>query len=202
MTLIIVIVTVLISFAAFNNQQLMSKLIFNPYAVKNLKQWYRLVSSGFLHADYMHLFINMFVLYSFGTAVEHYYLLIFGNAAPYLFLTLYITSIFAANTSTFYKQQNNQYYNSLGASGAVSAVLFTSILFDPYANVYFYGFIKMPAILMGVAYLGYSYYMSRRETSDNINHEAHFYGAVYGVLFTIAFKPSLMLFFIKQLFNY
>jgi membrane associated rhomboid family serine protease len=91
-------------------------------------------------------------------------------------------------------------YRSLGASGAVSAVVFTTILFNPYSKIYLYGIIGLPGIVMGIAYLIYSYYMSKRE-GEHINHEAHFYGAVYGMLFTIAFKPALFLFFIRQLLH-
>ena len=202
MTFIIVIITVLVSLAAFSNQQLTSKLIFNPYAVKNYNQWYRLVTCGLLHADFMHLAINMLVLYSFGNAVEQYYQYAFGDAAPYLFLLMYVSSIFAANVSTYYKQQNNPHYNSLGASGGVSAVLFASIIFNPWVKIYFYFFFPMPAIIMGVAYLGYSYYMTKRISSDNINHEAHFYGAVYGMLFTVVFKPALVLYFLNALIHF
>ena len=202
MTLILVIVTVLVSLAALGNHQLMSKLIFNPYAVKNFNQWYRLFSCGLLHADYMHLAINMFVLYSFGTAVEQYYQFVFGNAAPYLFVVMYVSAVFAANVSTYFKQQYNPHYNSLGASGGVSAVLFASILFNPWAKVYFFGFFPLPGILMGVGYLWYTYSMTKRDSADNINHEAHFYGAVYGMLFTIVFKPTLLLYFFNQLMHF
>ncbi|MEI6595480.1 MAG: rhomboid family intramembrane serine protease [Bacteroidota bacterium] len=202
MTIIIVIITVLVSLAALSNRQIMLKLIFNPYAVKKFNQWYRLVSCGLLHADFMHLAINMLVLYSFGNAVEQYYHFAFGNAAPYLFLLMYVSSVFAANVSTLFKQQNNPHYNSLGASGGVSAVLFASIIFNPWAKVYFFGFFPLPGIAMGVVYLAYSYYMTKRDSSDNINHEAHFYGAVYGMLFTIVFKPSLILYFFNALIHF
>jgi membrane associated rhomboid family serine protease len=202
MTLYIVIITALVSFGSFNNEKLQSKLIFNPYAVKHFNQWYRMVSCGLLHADFMHLFFNMFVLYSFGNAVESYYSFAFGKSAPYLYLLMYVSSIFAANVSTYFKQQNNPQYNSLGASGAVSAVLFSSILFNPYAKIYLYGVIGFPGILMGAAYLAYSYYMTTKENADNINHEAHFYGAVYGMLFTVVFKPMLLVLFFKQLVHF
>jgi membrane associated rhomboid family serine protease len=202
MTLILIIITVVVSITAFNNPQLQSNLVFNPYAVKHRKQWYRLITCGLLHADYLHLLVNMFVLYSFGQAVERYYSYTFGNAASFHYVLMYVTAIFAANVSTYYKFQNNPHYNSLGASGAVSAVLFTTILYNPYGKIYFYGFIEIPGILMGVAYLLYSYYMSRKGSGDNINHEAHFYGAIYGMLFTIVFKPSLFLYFIDQLFHF
>ena len=115
---------------------------------------------------------------------------------------MYISSVFAANVSTFYKQQNNPHYNSLGASGGVSAVLFATIIFNPWAKIYFYGLFPLPGIAVGVGYLIYSYYMTKRNSSDNINHEAHFYGAVYGMLFTFVFKPSLILYFFNALMHF
>lgn len=159
-----------------------------------------MVTSGFQHADFLHLFINMFVLLSFGRAVEDYYALAFGTYSQWIFLLLYISAIFAANVSTLYKYQNNSAYNALGASGAVSAVVFTSILFNPFNKIYLYGIIGLPGILLGAIYLGYSYYMSKKQ-NDNINHEAHFYGAVYGVLFTLALKPKVINIFIYELVN-
>lgn len=198
MTLFIIIVTVLVSIACFNNAELNARLILNPYTVKREKQWYRLLTSGFQHADFLHLFVNMFVLYSFGQAVEQYYSMLFGPGGKYLYLILYFTSIYAANLSTQYKYQDISHYNALGASGAVSAVVFASILFDPYNKIYLYGIIGLPGILLGAIYLGYSYYASKKQ-KDNINHEAHFYGAVYGMLFTIVLKPKIALFFFNQL---
>jgi len=202
-TLFLLGATIIVSLTAFNNSNLMSKLIFNPYAVKKFGQWYRLVTSGFIHANFFHLLINMLVLYSFGRAVEMYYTEVFRNAAPYMFLAMYLTSIVAANIPTLLKYQEHSYYNSLGASGAVSAVVFASILFNPYGKIYFYGIIGLPGILMGVAYLIYSYYMSKKGGSaDNINHDAHFYGALYGMLFTVVFKPKLVLYFFSMLIQF
>lgn len=197
MTLYLIIATSVISLICFYNQEINHKLILNPYQVKHKNQWYRLLSSGFMHADFMHLFVNMFVLYSFGRVVEFYYSSVFGEAGQWVYLMLYISGIVAANASTQFKYQNSSYYNSLGASGAVSAVLFTSILFAPFTKVYIYGIIGMPGIVMGALYLGYSYYMAKKQT-DNTNHEAHFYGAVYGILFTIVLKPEIIKFFLSQ----
>jgi membrane associated rhomboid family serine protease len=200
MTIYIIIATVIISLVCFNNNNLNAKLIFNPYLVKHNKEWYRMVTSGFQHADFLHLFVNMFVMLSFGRAVENYYSLVFGQYSDWAFLLLYISSIFAANVSTLYKYQNNSAYNALGASGAVSAILFTSILFNPFNKIYLYGIIGLPGILLGAIYLGYSYYMSKKQ-SDHINHEAHFYGAVYGILFTLALKPKVINIFIYEMLH-
>jgi membrane associated rhomboid family serine protease len=200
-TLAIIIITAAISLIGFSNTTFSLKLIFTPYRTIHFNEWWRIVSCGLLHADFFHLFINMFVLYSFGQAVEYYYHFAFGNVSGAMFVLLYISSIAAANVSTLLKHQNSLNYKSLGASGAVSAIVFTSILFNPYAKIYLYGIIGLPGILLGIAYLIYSYYMSKRG-DDNINHEAHFYGAVYGMLFTVVFKPVLFLHFIKQLMSF
>jgi len=196
-TIILIIVTAIISIQAFNQASFMQKLIFNPYVIHHNREWYRFLSSGFLHADWIHLLLNVFVLFSFGSVVQKYYAYFFGSAGNYLFILLYLSSIIAANASTYYAQKNNPSYNSLGASGAVSAVVFASILFQPTAKIYLYGLIGIPGYLAGIAYLIYSQYSSKNG-KDNINHEAHFYGAVYGVFFTLVFKPSVFKFFLNQ----
>lgn len=198
MTIAIILITSLISLAGFYNNTVSDALIFNPYLIKHKKEWWRFLTCGLLHADFIHLFINMFVLFSFGQATEHYYSYAFGSKATLMYLTLYISGIFAANVSTYYKFHHIPTYRSLGASGAVSAILFTTLVFNPYAKIYLYGIIGLPGIVIGLAYLVYSYYMSKKE-GDHINHEAHFYGAIYGFIFPIAFKPALFLVFINQL---
>lgn len=195
MTIFIILITVIVSLVCFNNEGLNRKLILNPYTVKRNKEWYRLVTSGFQHADFLHLFVNMFVLFSFGQVVESAYGFMFGNAGKYLYLVMYLSAIFAANVSTYYKYKDSSYYNALGASGAVSAVLFTSIFLDPLNDVYVY-FIKVPGVLFGVLYLAYSYYASKKQ-NDNINHEAHFYGAIYGIVFLCVFNPKLPLYYLS-----
>jgi membrane associated rhomboid family serine protease len=196
-TLVIIVITAIISIQAFSNAGLMQKLIFNPYSINHKKQWYRFLSAGFLHADWMHLLVNMFVLFSFGSAVQKYYAYFFGSAGTYLFILLYLSSIVAANASTYFAHKSNPGYNGLGASGAVSAVVFASILFQPTTKIYLYGLIGIPGYLAGIAYLAYSQYASKN-SQDNVNHEAHFYGAVYGIVFTLVFKPSVFKFFLNQ----
>lgn len=200
MTLYIIIITTIVSLAAFSKTSLIDQFVFSPYMMKYHKQWYRYVTCGLLHGDFFHLFVNMFVLYSFGNAVEVYYGYAFGELSWLVFILLYVSSIFAANVTTYSKHQNDPGYRSLGASGAVSAVVFTSILFDPFRNIYLYGIIGLPGILLGVIYLGYSYYMGKKGSTDNINHDAHLYGAIYGIVFTLFLKPKIFMVFINQLF--
>lgn len=200
MTLYIIIITCIVSLIAFAQPAIMDRLIFSPYMVKSAKQWYRFFTCGLLHGDLFHLGVNMYVLYSFGNAVEYYYRNAFGHNSWIFYLLLYVTSIFAANASTYSKQQNNPDYRSLGASGAVSAIVFAAILFNPFSKITLYFAIELPGIVLGVIYLGYSYYMSKKGSgADNINHDAHLYGAIYGIAFTLVLKPALFSAFIHKL---
>ncbi|HNU33740.1 MAG TPA: rhomboid family intramembrane serine protease [Bacteroidia bacterium] len=200
MTLYIVIFTALISISAFSNQNVMGKMLFNPYMVAKKNEWYRFISNGFIHADWLHLIINMFVLYSFGTQVEHTYSAVFGSMGTFYFIMLYVGGLIIAVAPTYKKNKENPYYNSLGASGAVSGIVFAYILFYPWQKIYLYALIGIPAVLAGIAYLAYSQYMNKKG-GDNVNHDAHFWGAVYGFLFTMVLKPSLFSYFFQQLLN-
>ncbi|MDK2977899.1 MAG: hypothetical protein PWP52_613 [Bacteroidales bacterium] len=205
MTIFIIIVTSLISIVAFGNRELFEKLQLNPYKVYHKKEWYRLISHGFLHADWVHLIINMIVLLSFGSAVENIFKQLAANGiikSPVLvFVLLYFISMIAATLTTVVKQKDNAWYNSVGASGAVSAIIFTSIFFQPLARLYLFAVIPIPGIVFGVLYLGYSHYMSKKG-GDNINHDAHFIGAVVGFIFPLFIDPSLIHVFLNQLFNF
>jgi len=193
---IIIIFTSLFSFLALQDRNLMNRFIMYPYAVKHNKEWWRFISSGFLHADYMHLFFNMFVLYSFGLVLIQYFEYLFEGLAIYYFLVLYIGAIIVSDLSSYIKYHESPSYRSLGASGAVSAVLFAFILINPMSQVLVF-FIPMPGVLMGVIYLGYSWYMAK-QGGDRINHDAHFYGALFGFLFPVLLKPELFLDFIDK----
>lgn len=202
MTLFIIIATAAISILAFSNQQIMDKLLFSPYKTIHNKEWHRLITHGFVHADYMHLFINMFVLMSFGAAVED----IFGSLklngiihnATLNFCMLYFGGIVIASLTTLKKYKDNSYYQSVGASGAVSAVVFTYIFFDPLSKLLFMFIIPIPAIVFGIAYLAYSHYMSKKE-GDYINHDAHFVGSVFGFIYPLLIDPKLFLIFLNKL---
>jgi len=179
----------------------MQRLIFNPYMVTEHRQWYRFITSGFIHADWIHLLVNMLVLWSFGNVVEKYYAAIFEEKAVFYFILLYLGGLVISITPSYKRHKHNAGYNALGASGAVAAVLFAAILFRPLDKIYLYGVIGLPGILLGVAYLGYSFYMDKKG-GDHINHDAHFWGAVFGVLFTIMLKPSVFLHFLDQLTSF
>ena len=202
-TLATVIITGLISVAAFRYQDLIYRFDLSPYHIVQKKQYYRIFTHAFLHADYMHLGINMLVLYSFGTGIEQVFNsleeqgIIFSG--PFFFILLYISSIALSALSTITRYRNNEGYSAVGASGAVSAVVFTYIFFAPLQKIYFYMVLPIPGIVFGILYLIYSSYMGRRN-KDNINHAAHFWGAVVGFLFPILLDPSLIMVFLEQLF--
>jgi len=202
-TLIIVIITVLTSVAAFRRKELFYRLDLSPARIVHKKEYYRIFTHAFLHADYFHLGINMLVLYSFGTYIEQIFSqletadLIFSG--PFFFILLYVLSIALSSLSTITRYRNNEGYSAVGASGAVSAIVFTYIFFAPLQKIYFYMVLPIPGILFGILYLVYSSYMGRRK-GDNINHSAHFWGAVVGFIFPILLEPSLFMVFLDKLF--
>ena len=198
MTTFFIIITIIVSAIAFQNHTLYRKLIFNPYTINSQKQWYRFFSSGLIHADLIHLAINMLVLYSFGGIVEYYYLDAFGERAGLYFFILYVSSLMMSLIPTYNSHKLNPSYNGLGASGAVSAVVFSLILFNPMHRLCLYGFICLPGIIFGALYLVYCIYMGKRG-GDNINHSAHMWGAIYGFSFTFLLKPALLMDFFEKL---
>lgn len=198
-TIFLVIITALVSILAFQNQELSDKLRFNAWLIYKKQEGWRFLSYGLIHADWMHLMVNMFVLYSFGPFVEEYYRWHYGPPAPFYFLLLYIGGLAFSVAGSFARHKENPHYNAVGASGAVSAVVFSVMVFEPMAplRIIFIP-IDIPAILFGFLYLVYSAWMSKKGT-DNIGHDAHFWGAVFGFVFTIALKPSLFLSMIQKI---
>lgn len=195
-TTAIIIITVLVSIAAWQSRPLFERLIFWSPAIRR-GQIDRFITHGFIHADAMHLLFNMFTLYFFGRIIERFYISKFGSLG---FVSFYVLAIIAAIIPTFLKHKNNPNYASLGASGAVSAVLFAFILFAPWQTIYLFAVVPIPAILFAVAYTTYSIYADRRGTG-NTNHSAHLYGAIFGVVATLAIEPQLIGHFITALLN-
>jgi membrane associated rhomboid family serine protease len=187
-TLTIIIVTCVVTLAGFKNGKVVDELIFWPPAISKKHQYYRFITCGLIHADYMHLIFNMLTLYFFGTFMEAHYQGELGLQKWY-YLALYIGALIVSNIPTYLKHRNDYNYRSLGASGAVSAVLFAFILLYPWQRIVVLVF-PVPAIVYGVLFLVYSAYMSRKG-GDNVNHDAHFYGALFGILFTIAVSPAV-----------
>jgi membrane associated rhomboid family serine protease len=198
-TYFLIAATVCVSIVAMNDGSLKAKLLFNPYLIHHKKEWYRFFSSGFIHADWMHLLFNMYSLYMFGIAVENGYHLLFGEKGTLFFILLYVTALGLSSMYEYEKNKNNIYYNALGASGAVSAVVFAYIMLDPTETLYFILLpVPIPAYLFGLIFLGVEYYLDKKGNS-NIGHNAHFWGAIHGAVFTIILKPSLISSFIEQL---
>ena len=197
-TLILILITVLVSFASFQNVDSLNKLIFYPYVIKDRNEWWRFISHGFIHADIMHLVFNMLTLYFFGRNIEYIFNDIFGNQIIYP--VFYLTALIASSVPSYFKHKEHSWYRSLGASGAVSAVLFASIVFSPWEILRINFFIPIPAILFGVGYVAYSNYMSKRG-DDNIGHDAHMWGAVYGFIFPLVLKPGVLPYFFNQLMH-
>lgn len=200
MTLFIVIIISVISVSAFKRPELIYKYQFNAYQIIRRKQWYRIISHGALHANMEHLVINMLVLYSFGAAVESYFKQVFDSSWFLYYILLFFGGVVLSSVYSLIKHKDNHHYNAVGASGAVSAVVFCAIFFNPWHKIFLFFIIPVPGILFAGLYLAYSYYMSRRNI-DNIGHDAHFWGALYGLAFPIIMEPELFNYFISQLFN-
>lgn len=193
-TIAIIIITAIISFTAFNNEKITNDLIFWPPMIKEKHQYYRFITSGFIHADIAHLAFNMITLYFFGRAMEVFFIAKIGKVG---FLLFYIAGIIVSEIPSFIRHRNNYQYRSLGASGAVTAVLFSFILLAPWQTLYVF-FLPVPAIIFAALYVGYSIYMDRKG-GDNVNHSAHLWGAVWGIAFTLLMDPNVLPHFLDQL---
>lgn len=200
MTIILIAITIAVSYAAFNSPKLMDQLQFNASKVYHKHEYHRLITHAFVHANWEHLFVNMIVLFSFGSAIEEYFKYNFGSNHILCFFLLYFGGILFSNLYALFKYRNNYFYNAVGASGAVSAVLFAAIFFDPWNMIYFFGILPIPGIIFAVLYLFYSYQMSKKQ-KDNVAHDAHFLGALYGFVFPILLNPRLFELFLDKLFR-
>jgi membrane associated rhomboid family serine protease len=200
MTIILIAISVAVSYAAFKSPKLMDQLQFNASKIVHKKEYHRLITHAFIHANWEHLFVNMIVLFSFGQAIETYFKYYFGNDAILNYVLLYFGGILVSNIYALIKHHNNYFYNSVGASGAVSAVLFAAIFFDPWNKIYFFGILPIPGILFAALYLIYSYQMSMKQ-KDNVAHDAHFLGALFGFVFPILLNYQLLESFLDKLFR-
>ncbi len=200
-TFVLIGITVLISMYAFNKPDVMRRLILHPYTVKSKGQYYRFITSGFIHKDHVHLIFNMITLYFFGQYIEAIFLGIFGTKGAFYFVALYLLAIVVSDISSYFKYRHNPAYSSLGASGGVSAIVFAFILFLPLEKINLYLFIPIPGFILGALYLMYSYFQGRRQ-ADYINHDAHLYGALFGLIFCVILYPPVVINFIDQLRNW
>lgn len=188
----IFIFTLLTSILAFSNENLYGKLILHPYSVYRRHDIYTLITSGFIHKDWMHLIFNMFSYYAFAFQLE-------ATIGHWQFAVLYFGSLILSDLPSVMKHKEDYWYHSLGASGAVCAVVFSYILFYPLNKLMIFPLpIPIPAIILGGLFLAYTAYAAR-QSRDGINHHAHFYGALAGVMFTILFYPQVIPYFFNQL---
>lgn len=197
-TYVLIAVTCLVSIPAFSNRDFFYKSMFYPYEIKRNGEWYRFLSHGFVHADGMHLILNMYVLLMFGRIVEDIYRDIFESKGVFFYMLLYIGAIILSSYYSYERNKNNSHYSAVGASGAVSAVVFAMIFFMPAAKLHLFFFFPMPAWIFGFLYLAYSWYMAKKG-NDNIGHDAHFWGAVFGLIFTGLLCPDLILTFLDRI---
>ena len=191
-TWILLLVTVAVSIAAFNDRNLFYRMAFEPFVVHARREWYRALSHALIHVDWAHLLVNMFVLYGFGPATETYLAGVSGIPGPWVFLLLYLTAACAAALPSYHRHRFDPSYRSVGASGAVSAVLFSHILITPMASVGIFLLpVRMPAIAFGVLYMIYEWYQHKRG-GTGVAHDAHLMGAVHGLVFTALLEPELV----------
>ena len=192
MTVIIIIITCLVSIVAFSNHKILDDLIFWPPAINNRKQYYRFFTCGLIHADFIHLGFNMYSLYIFGEYVEVKFLQLFGEQGRLFYLIMYVTALPICLLPTYMRNRDNYHYRSLGASGAVSAVVFAFIFLEPLRKLglIFLPGLMIPGFIFGLVYLGVSTFLDRKG-GGNINHSAHIWGALYGISFLIVFGNAL-----------
>ncbi|MFT4062759.1 MAG: rhomboid family intramembrane serine protease [Edaphocola sp.] len=193
MTVIIIAVTVIVSLLGFGNRRLLDALLLWPAAMNGPSQCYRFLTAGFVHADYMHLGFNMFSLYFFAVLVEQF----IGRER---LIILYLLGIIVSCVPSFFKQRHRPGYRSLGASGGVAAVIFASIYLSPWDKVYVFFAIGLPSIVFAVVYLAYTAYLARRG-GGIVNHDAHLWGSIFGLLFMLVIDPTHGGYLINQLMH-
>lgn len=206
-TIIIIIMTGLVSYQAYNRPSMQAQLMFRPASIKASGEWYRFLTHGFVHSNqtWLHLIVNMYVLWIFGESVEHWFHDIFGaNLGKVVYILFYLSAIVIASIPNYFRHQDNYGYAAVGASGATSAIVMAFIIQQPWAMLLLFFIIPVPAIIAGVLFLFYSSYMDKKGV-DNIDHNAHFWGAIYGLVFVIVslatLRPDLLDLFFYKLLN-
>lgn len=201
-TVIIILITALTSFFGFKNPQLLNRWMFTPYLIKNRGQWDRFILSGLIHKDGIHLLFNMFTFYFFGSVVEQFLMYKFGYLlGTVTFVIFYLVAIIVSDIPTYIKHKTHSYYHALGASGGTAAAVFSSIIIMPLADICLFGILCLPGFFLGALFLIYSYVQAKKG-EDGINHDAHLYGAVFGIIFVLILSPASAIHFLDQIKNY
>jgi membrane associated rhomboid family serine protease len=201
-TVLLIILTAGISIYGFSKPEFLHRWMFIPYKIKKKGQWDRFITSGFIHKDYIHLLFNMFTFYFFGGVVEQVLAYRFGPIlGGVVFVLFYVLGIVISDIPTYLKNQDNSYYRALGASGGTSATVFASIIILPLSDICLFGIICLPGFILGGLFLIYSYFKGKNQ-DDAINHDAHLYGAIFGIMFILIISPSSAITFFDQIKNY
>jgi len=202
LTTVLIGVTVICSILAFSRPRLLERWMFFPYQIKQRNQWDRFILSGFIHTNYTHLLFNLFTFYFFGGVVERFFKFQFGlELGGLIFVGFYLIALVVSDIPTFIKQQNSPYYKALGASGGTSAMVFASIVLMPLSDICLFGLLCLPGFLLGGFFLIYSY-VKGKQGQDNINHDAHLYGAIFGIVCILLLSPGSAIMFLEQLKSY
>jgi membrane associated rhomboid family serine protease len=205
-TLTLLTIILIFSIYCLNDRTAMVNYLFHPYSIYHKNEHYRFLTHAFIHGDLMHLIFNCLALYSFGLALEDgFFPIMFGEKlGKVYYLVLFTGGIYAASFTEYFRNRNNKSYSSLGASGAISSLMFCFIMVSPLSNISLF-FFPMQGWIAGSLLLGVSYYLIRRKKTssynDNISHESHFWGALFGVAFILILKPTLLKNFISQVFG-
>ncbi len=202
-TYLLIAANVVFSLIGFSNSDFLNKTILWPYYIKRKNEYWRMITSGFLHADYMHLFFNMFTLFFFGKNIEMIFEVL-GLGGKFMYLALYFGALLISDIPTCIKHKDDFNYRALGASGAVSAIVFAAIIFNPWGKILLYGAIGISALLYAVLFVWYCVYMGK-QSKDNVNHDAHLWGSLFGLAFTFmlisVLQPGLFGGIMEQLKN-
>lgn len=200
-TILITIITALMSNKAWKEPAYMHKWIFNPYAIQQRKEYWRFITSGMIHKDMTHLLVNMITFFSFGGILESIYIDIYGPMGSLYFVGIYFLTMVLADIPDFFKYKNTYHYNALGASGAVAAIMFGRIFFDPTKAIYLFMVIPIPGFIAAIMFVMYSLYQ-RKHGNDMIGHDVHLYGALFGFISSFLIAPQLLPDFVNMIVNY
>lgn len=201
-TVVIILITIITSYLGFKKPELLNRWMFTPYLIKNRNQWDRFILSGFIHKDSMHLLFNMFTFYFFGGVVEQFLTYRLGFiAGTVAYVAFYLAAIVISDIPTYLKNQDNSYYRALGASGGTAAAVFASIILMPLSDICLFGILCLPGFALGILFLIYSIVQAKKG-DDGINHDAHLYGALFGIVFILILSPVSGLHFIEEIKNF